>query len=43
MKPIYKIERGFYNCGKCHCFIADYEEELPNYCPNCGEKVDKNN
>jgi len=50
MKPIFSKEEGYsgtiykyYNCGKCKYLLANNKESLPNYCPNCGEKVDKIN
>lgn len=49
MEPIYKSKKGYsgriyeyYNCGKCKCLLANEKEDLPNYCSNCGEKVDGN-
>jgi predicted RNA-binding Zn-ribbon protein involved in translation (DUF1610 family) len=48
MKPLYNQEKGysgriyeFFNCSKCHCLLSNDKNLLPNYCPNCGEKVDK--
>jgi len=48
MKPIIYEHKGYsgrtyknYNCGKCKCLLANNKESLPNFCSNCGEKVDK--
>lgn len=48
MKYKYHEEKGYsgliyeyFNCGKCECLLTNYEESLPNFCPNCGEKIDK--
>lgn len=39
MKPTYDHRYSEIGCSMCGNMVGGWEE-LPNYCPNCGQKID---
>lgn len=40
MKPLKSEWDGYRLCGNCNSIIVSTNHALPNYCSNCGQKID---
>ena len=36
------FNRDVYLCSRCGQFIGNIDDELPNYCNYCGQRIDEN-